>query len=234
AAALTCADVALRQHEAAAAHKPRIRANKLARTGLALSLLVNSPIRLESLATLDLKKNFDPDLTSLYLSARETKDKKRDQRVLMPDVRRQLRDYVAHHRAVVAPAQETALFVGSRGKPVAPGYLSQSVGDQCMRLFGKRVTPQVIRNIVAGFIVSQAPERAALASEVLNHATPATTETYRVSAVQIQAADKLREATDAGRASLGEGSPVASKRGDRGGSSRMARSQRARRKKRKT
>ncbi|MFC3612906.1 hypothetical protein ACFORG_03950 [Lutimaribacter marinistellae] len=203
AAALTCADVALRQHEAAAAHKPRIRANKLARTGLALSLLVNSPIRRESLATLDLKENFDPGLTTLYLSPEETKDKKRDQRLLTRDLRRQLQDYVAHHRSVVAPAQETALFVGSRGKPVARGYLSQSLGDQCEKLFGKRVTPQVIRNIIAGFIVSQAPEQAALASEVLNHTTPATTETYRANASQVQAGHKLREANDRGRVTSG-------------------------------
>ncbi|SMX49922.1 site-specific integrase [Maliponia aquimaris] len=233
-AARSCSDVALRHHLADPGFRSRTSANKLARTGLALSLLVNSPIRLESLATLDLKDNFDPDLTTLYLSASETKDKKRDQRMLTPDLRCQLQDYVTHHRATVAPAQETALFVGSRGKPVAPDYLSQSVGDQCLRLFGKRVTPQVIRNIVAGFIVSQAPEQAALASEVLNHAQAATTETYRANAVQIQAAHKLREATDAGRASLGEGSPAAPKRQDRGGPNRMMRSHRAPRKKRKT
>ncbi|MGP6088434.1 hypothetical protein [Antarctobacter jejuensis] len=233
-AAQSCYDVALRRHLAHPGRRARESANKLARTGLSLSLLVNSPIRLESLATLDLKENFDPDLTSLYLSARETKDKKRDQRVLTPDVRRQLRDYVAHHRTTVAPVQETALFVGSRGKPVAPGYLSQSVGDQCLRLFGKRVTPQVIRNIIAGFIVSQAPEQAALASEVLNHAQAATTETYRASAVQVQAARKLREATDAGRESLDAGPPAASKRADRERSSSITRSRQTPRQKRKT
>ncbi|MBY6164160.1 hypothetical protein KUV73_25035 [Mameliella alba] len=232
-AAQSCSDVALRRHFAHPRRRARESANKLARTGLALSLLVNSPIRRESLATLDLNVNFDPDLTTLYLAASETKDKKPDQRLLTPEVRRQLQDYVAHHRATVAPLQETALFVGSQGKPVARGYLSQSLGNQCQSLFGKRVTPQVIRNIIAGFIVSQAPEQAALASEVLNHAQAATTETYRASAVQVQAARKLREATDAGRASLDAGPPVASKRGDRGGPSRTARSKRALRQKRK-
>lgn len=199
-AAFSCSDVALRHHKAAQGYRKRTSANKLARTGLAISLLVNSPIRRESLATLDLKENFDAGFTRLYLSPRETKDKQRDERLLSPEVQKQLRDYIEHHRAVVAPTRETALFVGSRGKPVAPGYLSQTVGDQCEKLFGKRVTPQVIRNIIAGFIVSQVPEQASLASVVLNHASTATTETYRANGKQILAAKKLRAANDHGRA----------------------------------
>ena len=123
--------------------------------------------------------------------------------VHVPEVQKQLRDYIEHHRVVVAPTQETALFIGSWGKPVTPDYLSQTVGDQCEKLFGKRVTPQVIRNIIAGFIVSEAPEKASLASIVLNHASTATTETYRANGKQVQAAKKLRAANDKGRADHG-------------------------------
>jgi hypothetical protein len=214
-AAFSCSEVALRHHKAARGFKERTSANKLARTGLAISLLVNSPIRRESLATLDLKENFDAGFTRLYLSPRETKDKQRDERVLSPEVQKQLREYVEYHRAVVAPTRETALFVGSRGKPVARDYLSQTVGDQCEKLFGKRVTPQVIRNIIAGFIVSQVPEKASLASVVLNHSSTATTETYRANGKQIQAAKKLREANDQGRAEHGV-EPASSERSEKG------------------
>lgn len=202
-AANTCCTAALQHHTAAQGYKAKSSANKLARCGLALNLLVHSPIRLESLATLDLVENFDPAFTRLYLSAQETKDKKRDERVLTPQVQQHLRAYIAHHRAAVAPLKETALFVGSRGKPVAPGYLSQSIGDLCQKFFNKRVTPQVIRNIVAGFIVSQAPEKARLASEVLNHKPSSTTEPYRANGKQVVAAQKLRAANDNGRARYG-------------------------------
>lgn len=232
-AALSCSEVALRHHLAVSGHKKRTSANKLARTGLAISFLVNSPIRRESLATLDLKENFDARFTRLYLSPRETKDKQRDERLLSPEVQQQLRDYIDHHRAVVAPAQETALFVGSRGKPVAPGYLSQTVGDQCEKLFGKRVTPQVIRNIIAGFIVSQAPEQASLASIVLNHASTATTETYRANGKQIQATKKLRAANDHGRTEHGVETTGSEKPGQGRGRSRLSRPVRERSKRRK-
>ncbi|WP_170335088.1 site-specific integrase [Ruegeria arenilitoris] len=227
-AAISCSEVALRHHKAGVGCRAKTTANKMARTGLAISLLVNSPIRRESLATLDLKENFDANFTRLFLSPHETKDKKRDERILTPEVRKQLQDYVAHHRASVAPHRETALFVGSRGKPVAPAYLSQTVGDQCQKLFGKRVTPQVIRNIIAGFIVSQVPEKASLASVVLNHASIATTETYRANGKQVQAAKKLREANDQGRSDHGVNqSPL--EQPEKRGSSRKCRTRPVRR-----
>jgi len=49
----------------------------------------------------------------------------------------------------------------------------------------------------ANFIVSEAPEEAALASEILNHSDTETTETYRKSALQIQASRRLAAAADA-------------------------------------
>lgn len=209
AAAQQCAQVAQQQHTVATNYKKRVSAMKLARSGLAISLLVNSPIRLTSLATLDLQTNFDETFSTLYLKPNETKDRKRDERILAPEVRCQLLDYVETHRAVVAPLGETALFVGDRGKPIGSGYLSQAIGDLTQELFDKRVTPQVVRNIIAGFIVSQAPERAALASVVLNHASVGTTETYRASGTQVIAAQKLREADDYGRKKIAaESKPV--------------------------
>ncbi|MGY9037460.1 MAG: hypothetical protein ACKVLA_06530 [Rhodobacterales bacterium] len=204
-AAASCCDIAAEKHKRNPTFKAQTSANKLARTGLAISLLVNSPIRLGSLSTLDLRDNFDPAFTRLYLNSSQTKDKKRDARLLNPQVQQQLLTYINYHRAAVAPTSETALFVGRFGKPVARGYLSQTIGDQCQKLFGVRVTPQVIRNIVASFIVSQAPERANLATVVLNHSSPTSTESYRANGTQVMAAQKLRDANEQGRKNFGIG-----------------------------
>lgn len=105
--------------------------------------------------------------------------------------------YLERHRRVVAPQAETVLFIGSRGKPIGSGYLSQCIGDLTEKLFEKRVTAHVVRNVVAGFIVSEAPEEAALAGVVLNHSGARSTETYREDALQIQASRLLAKATDA-------------------------------------
>ncbi|MFO8080790.1 MAG: hypothetical protein R6V07_10820 [Armatimonadota bacterium] len=201
-AATQAGEVAFKGHRKARGHKSRDSAHKLARSGLAISMLVNSPIRLDCLAHLDLERHFNGDLTILYLSAQETKDGKQDVRAISPELRVQILAYIGNHRRVVAAPAETALFLGSRGKPVGAGYLSQSIGDLTEKLFGRRVTAHVVRNVVAGFIVSEAPEEAELAGEVLNHSDPRSTETYREAAPQIQASVRLAEATDATRSQI--------------------------------
>ena len=203
----TCSEIALLSHKQDSNHRRRGSALKLARTGLAISILVNSPVRLKCVANLDLNVHFDAGFTMMYLSAQETKDGKRDVRSLSPGLRAQILGYVEYHRRFFAPASETALFVGARGKPVGAGYLSQTIGDLTNKLFGKRVTAHTIRNIVASFIVSEAPEQSALAGEILNHSDNATTETYRSTADQIQAGNTLRIANDAGRANAGSATP---------------------------
>lgn len=202
-AAKECGEVALRTHQNAKARKKMEQAHTLARTGLSIAILVNSPIRLNCLATLDLRQHFNGTLTELYLSAQETKDGKRDARTLSADLRLQLMAYLEHHRSLFAREDETRLFVGSRGKPCGAGYMSQKIGDLTAKVFKRRVTAQVIRNVVAGFIVSTAPEEAALAGKILNHSSDATTETYRKDAPQIQASRHHRKAAEKTARSVG-------------------------------
>lgn len=210
-AAIQASEVALKAHRRARGYRARLRAHTLARTALTIMMLFNSPIRVDCLAKLDLRQHFDPGLTRLHLSAGETKDKKRDVRLIPPELREALVTYIELHRPQVAPMAETALFVGRRGRRCATGYLSQRIGDLTQALFGKRVTPHVIRNIIAAFIVSEAPEEAALASEMLNHADSRTTETYRATATQITASRQLSASTEKRARAVGARNTVARK-----------------------
>jgi integrase len=202
-AATECSELALSAHTSKPGHKAREKSHALARNALAISILINSPIRVACLATLNLKNHFDASFSKLYLSAHETKDKKRDVRAIAPSVQRQLKNYIDTHRQQFAPSEETSLFVGSRGKAVGTGYLSSEIGDVTERLFGRRVTPHVIRNVIAGFVVSAAPEEVGLVSSVLNHAPgAASTETYRKSAKQIVASRRLGAAVNQAEAAI--------------------------------
>lgn len=194
-AACECGEVALSAHSSKPGHKAREKSHALARNALAISILINSPIRVASLSAIDLKTHFDTSFSVLNLAADETKDKKRDTRAIPPSLQKQLRDYIEVHRPQFAPEEETTLFVGSRGKAIGTGYLSDEIGNLTEGLFNRRVTPHVIRNVIAGFIVSEAPEQLGLASLILNHSPgSASTETYRKSAKQIVASRKLGEA----------------------------------------
>lgn len=193
------AAIAMQKHKVSTSFRERVSATKMARTALIMGLLANSPIRVRSLASLDIKEHFSPALTEFRLSACETKDGKPDHRILNLDLQKQLRDYIEIHREVVAPTIETRLFIGRFGRPMEPGSISADVAAFTEKIFGRRVSPQVVRNMVAGFIVSQAPEKAGLATIILNHSSAAVTETYRLSAEQVIAGEKLRSAYDFGK-----------------------------------
>ena len=212
-AAQQASAVARRAHERGADYLAKLRAHTLARTALTIQLLVNSPIRVSSLARLDLAVHFDAARTRLSLSPAETKDKKADERWLPPDLREALDTYIRLHRPLVAPEGETRLFVGSRGMPNDAGYLSQRIGDLTEAILGSRVTAQTIRNVVAAFIISEAPEEAGLVDPVLGHRPGSTaTETYRANGTQIAASRRLGEAARQTEAALGLGTSAVRRR----------------------
>ena len=212
-AAQQASAVARRAHERGGNYSAKLRAHTLARTALTIQLLVNSPIRVSNLAGLDLAVHFDAARTRLYLSPAETKDKQHDQRWLPPELHETLETYIALHRPLVAPPGETRLFIGRRGVPNDAGYLSQKIGDLTEALFGSRVSAHVIRNVIAAFIVSEAPEESGLVDPVLGHRPGSrATETYRVNSTQLAASRRLAEAAREKEAALGLGKPAIRRR----------------------
>jgi integrase len=196
-AAIQGMEVAKAAHENSTGYRARLQAHTLARTMLSILMLINSPLRVSSLGCLDLKKHFDAGITELSLAASETKDKNRDVRYLPEDIRDALKTYISMHRPLVAPIDETRLFVGWRGAPCSAGHLSEKIGDMTEALFGSRISAHMIRNVVAAFIVSEAPNESALASEVLNHRRGSSTQTYCANGSRIVASRKLQVAADA-------------------------------------
>ena len=159
-------------------------------------MLINSPIRISSLARLDLEQHFDPSLSRLYLAPTETKDRNRDERAISDELRAAITAYLTHHRPLVAPEEETRLFVGHGGAPCTPGHLSECIGDMTETLFGSRISAHMIRNVAAAFIVSESPAEKELATEVLNHRRSATTDTYSANSNGIVASRQLAAAAD--------------------------------------
>lgn len=196
-------EIARKSNESAVGYRAKLQAHTLARTLLSILILINSPIRISSLATIDLKQHFDPELSRLYLAPSETKDRKSDERAIPPDVQAALKTYITLHRPLVAPAEETRLFVGWGGAPCTAGHLSESIGDMTEALFSSRISAHMIRNVIAAFIVSEAPDESGLASEILNHRGSSSTATYSANSNSIVASRKLGAAADAQKKRLG-------------------------------
>jgi len=188
-------DAALAAHRSAGGHRERVRALAQARTALALAVLVASPVRADALARLDLDQHFDPAMTIFRLRANEVKERASDARRVPPDLRRKILAFVEEIRPTVAPPGETRLLLGRLGGPVQNNTLSQDMARLTEKHLGTRINAQVMRNLVASFVVEQAPEEARLAGVMLNHRSEATTPTYIQAAGQVTAGRRLAAAT---------------------------------------
>jgi integrase len=214
-AALQGMEAALEAHEFSSGYRGKLQAHTLARTMLSILMLINSPIRISSLAALDIEQHFDPEMTRLHLSPLETKDRNRDERAIPERLRAVILTYIRHHRSLVAPEDETRLFIGWKGAPCTAGHLSESIGDITETLFGSRVSAHMIRNVIAAFIVSESPAERGLASEVLNHRRNSTTDTYSANSNGIVASRQLSAAADAEKIRLGIGPKIKQKKSKR-------------------
>ena len=213
-AAIRLMSEARRMRSMARIQRQRVAAHTVARTALGMLLLSEAPVRVKSLAGIEIGLQISEDLRTMRLAPHETKEGEADQRRLSDLAVETIAEYLTVHRAVVAPAAERRLFVGMRGVPLSGEALSRNIGDFCEKKFGTRATAHPIRNAAADFIVSEAPEEAALASTILNHSSRRTTDAYVGTANQVIAGRALRQATAATAAAVGAvtSSPMSKKK----------------------
>lgn len=178
----------------AGARRERTRAYRLARVGLAVVLLIAMPVRIGALAGLRIGEHIDADFGRLRLAAKETKERRADEREIPEPVRALMKAFMTF-RAPIAARPETCLFVSERsGGPMTSGALSREIVTALKNALGRPINPHAFRHSAAGFIVSEAPAEAALASTVLNHSSPSMTRRYQTAADQIVAGRALRKA----------------------------------------
>ncbi|MGK7295356.1 MAG: tyrosine-type recombinase/integrase [Candidatus Wenzhouxiangella sp. M2_3B_020] len=202
-AGLQLFEAAERDFEKARKWRDFVKAHTTARTALTMILLSEAPLRIGSSAKLELDQHLLDTLVGLRLEASETKEKQADGRCFSRDLVNTLRRYIGRHRAVLADAGETRLFVGNHGGPVGAETLSNCLGEATMPIFGHRITPHAIRHSVANYIIATAPDEAALATTILNHKDARVTETYTSRGNQVKASRTLAAAHRNAAASLG-------------------------------
>ena len=152
---------------------------RLARNGLLIAFLTLCPIRVKNLAALTIGETIvhQQDQWWLLLSEDDTKSKRRDHRII-PDI---LVPWIELYLTELKPAfpdSETAMWPSQYGGKMSYPGIQRLVANTTRLTLGKSISPHMFRKCVPHTIAAIDGSRIGLASPLLQHSNPRTTEKH--------------------------------------------------------
>jgi integrase len=163
-----------------------------ARDGLMIALLAVCPIRLKNFHSLSIGKSFvrEGDHWWIVLSDDETKSHRLDHRVVPKQLTDCIDRYVEHHRPAF-PACGDALWPSRYGGSMAYLSVESRISTITQRTLGHAINPHLFRHCVPHTIAHADGSRMGLASAVLQHNDPRTTERHYTLGQNVESARVL-------------------------------------------
>jgi integrase len=155
-----------------------------AQVAIAIDILLASPLRPQNLSRLSWQYNFSEpngprDLLLLHIPARDTKSKKQDIVMEIPDeVAHHIRWYRRHLLPRLGADVNGPLFVTEQGSRKNQATLSRQITDTIVRHIGITMTPHQFRHYGATDYLEKHPEDFETARTMLGHAWSKTTRIY--------------------------------------------------------
>jgi integrase len=155
-----------------------------AQVAIAIDILLAIPLRPQNLSNLDWQNHFSEPNGSrgkllLHIAARETKTKRQDITVEIPDdVARHIRWYRRHVLPRLGGDMNGYLFVTEGGHKKSQATLTQQIVEAIARHIGIHMTPHQFRHFGATSYLEQHPEDFETARSILGHAWGKTTRIY--------------------------------------------------------
>jgi integrase len=176
---IVAAGLALMKRAETQAPRTRLQRAQDARDGLMIALLAVCPIRLKNLHSLTIGKSFVRERNQwwIILPAADTKSRRLDHRAVPAALTPSIDRYVEHHRPAYPPCGN-ALWPSRRGGALAYSSVEARITTVTRRMLGKPINPHLFRHCVPYTIAHADGARMALASAVLQHADPRTTESH--------------------------------------------------------
>jgi len=168
----------------AAARQDTWATTELFRNGLWLRLGVRLPERLKALSALQCSW-IDLDARLIRFPAEVEKVPEQAQRALPEDLVEDIREWLAR-RAKRKPRHDF-FWIAKGGKPAGAAALAAAMRRVTKNLTGEPISPHGFRHGAATFVVETAPDKAPLATIVLNQRSAAITREYTQRAKQIAA-----------------------------------------------
>jgi integrase/recombinase XerD len=162
-------------------------------------LLVHCPIRLRNLGMIRIGKHLSK-VEDRYRLDFEPSEIKTD-RYLTHFLPAELTIYINAWLEVWRPillkdAAIDALWIGVRGAPMRDRGVYGCVVTTTKAAFGTSINPHLFRDIAASWVVDMTPENVGIASSLLGHINPATTEDHYMQANQAVAGARYRASID--------------------------------------
>jgi integrase len=169
------------------------------RNTLMVTLLVHCPIRLRNLVMIRIGKHLIK-VEDRYQLDFEPSEVKTD-RYLTHFLPAELTPYVdiwleAWRPLLLKDPVIDAFWVGIKGKPMRSRGVYGCVVATTEDAFGTSINPHLFRDIAASWIVDMTPENIGIASSLLGHINPATTEDHYIQANQSIAGARYRSSVD--------------------------------------
>lgn len=176
------------------------------RDALMIGLLITCPtMRLANLTMIDICRHLKKQESGyhLYFAPDETKT---DKHMSIP-VPESLTPYIDHYIDAVRPAllkdaDSTRLWITKYGQPMKDKTIFDRITKVTKRAFGEPISPHLFRDCAATTVAIDDPEHVGVASHVLGHNDPRTTEKHYIQANSLAAGRRLRNSVDTLRKQL--------------------------------
>jgi site-specific recombinase XerD len=190
------AGMALMAEADAAAHRSALARAEQFRNGLMVALLAFHSIRLKNFAALEIGRTFVTvrDKWWILLPASETKEKRPDERAVDDCLTPWIERYLSIHRPVLARYRNVhaALWLSSNsGNAMTYSAVGRIISETTMMTVGVGVSPHLFRTSAASSCSIWAGDQPRLASALLHHTDPATTNEHYNRATSLNAAQRF-------------------------------------------
>lgn len=176
------------------AEKTNLQRAALVRNGLMVAMLALCPIRLGGFANLTLGKSICRERGQwwIVLEPSQTKSNRRDQRPIAPFLTEIIDRYVEQWRPLFINPQD-AFWASIKGGGMAYTYVGDTITRTTARELGTPVNPHLFRDCAVDTIANRAGEFMHLASGLLQHTDPRTTEKHYNKGASLSASKRFAE-----------------------------------------
>jgi site-specific recombinase XerD len=204
------AGLTLMAEAGAADHRTALQRAAQYRNGLMVALLACCPIRLKNFAALTLGQSFvqAADRWWIVLDAAETKEGRADERPVQAFLTDWIEGYLLRHRPVLgryAKLPKALWLSANDGKPMSYLGVEGTVTKTTTVTVGISISPHLFRASAATSAAIHAGATPHLASAILDHRDPTTTQKHYNRATSLSAGKSYLAVIDSYRARLGRG-----------------------------